>query len=47
MPEEPPAPVRRRDVDRIPRGLWVRILVYGVIGHVLAAFLFLLFALAP
>jgi hypothetical protein len=31
--------------DRIPRGIWVRVLIYVVAGHVLAAFLFLLFAI--
>ncbi|WP_174248422.1 DUF6126 family protein [Streptomyces hoynatensis] len=36
--------VRRPDKDRIPRGLWVRVLVYGLIGHLFAAFLIFLFA---
>ncbi|WP_234314068.1 DUF6126 family protein [Streptomyces sp. NBRC 109706] len=30
--------------DTIPRGLWIRVLLYGLVGHLLAAFLVLLFA---
>ncbi|WP_077801591.1 DUF6126 family protein [Streptomyces sp. JHA26] len=29
--------------DKLPRALWVRLLVYIVLGHVVAGFLFLLF----
>ncbi|MFJ4782371.1 DUF6126 family protein [Streptomyces sp. NPDC088794] len=29
--------------DKIPRALWVRLLIYIAAGHVFAAFLFLLF----
>ncbi|WP_234347257.1 DUF6126 family protein [Streptomyces specialis] len=29
--------------ERIPRGLWIRILVYGLLGHLFAAFLIFLF----
>ncbi len=31
--------------DRIPRGLWVRMLVYGLVGHLFAGFLVFLFSL--
>lgn len=31
--------------DRIPRGIWVRVLIYIAAGHLFAGFLFLLFAL--
>ncbi|MGW2208641.1 DUF6126 family protein [Streptomyces sp. NPDC001781] len=31
--------------DKLPRSLWVRLVVYVALGHVLAAFLFLLFSL--
>ncbi|MEU6386741.1 DUF6126 family protein [Streptomyces bauhiniae] len=31
--------------EKLPRSLWVRLLVYVALGHVLAAFLFLLFSL--
>ncbi len=31
--------------DRIPRGIWVRVLIYVFAGHLLAAFVFLLFTL--
>ncbi|MDT0305884.1 DUF6126 family protein [Streptomyces sp. DSM 44917] len=40
-----PVPARRRVLDRIPRGLWIRVLLYGLVGHVFAAFLILLFEL--
>ncbi|MFD5157294.1 DUF6126 family protein [Streptomyces hawaiiensis] len=30
--------------ERLPRGLWVRLLIYLVLGHVFAAFVYLLFA---
>ncbi|MFD5335494.1 DUF6126 family protein [Streptomyces hawaiiensis] len=34
-----------RDMEeRLPRGLWVRLLIYLVLGHVFAAFVYLLFA---
>ncbi|MEU9592170.1 DUF6126 family protein [Streptomyces sp. NPDC048219] len=29
--------------DKLPRALWVRLLIYIVLGHVVAGFLFLLF----
>ncbi|MGW3204291.1 DUF6126 family protein [Streptomyces sp. NPDC001135] len=29
---------------KFPRALWVRLIIYIALGHVLAAFLFLLFA---
>ncbi|MET7611956.1 MULTISPECIES: DUF6126 family protein [Streptomyces] len=31
--------------EKLPRSLWVRLVVYVALGHVLAAFLFLLFSL--
>ncbi|MER8029272.1 DUF6126 family protein [Streptomyces bauhiniae] len=31
--------------EKLPRALWVRLVVYVALGHVLAAFLFLLFSL--
>lgn len=30
--------------EKFPRALWVRLIIYGVAGHVLAAFIYLLFA---
>ncbi|MFD3558342.1 DUF6126 family protein [Streptomyces sp. NPDC058686] len=43
QPERPPA---RRDVeDKLPRGIWVRLLVYVFAGHLVAAFIYLLFTL--
>ncbi|GGQ74823.1 DUF6126 family protein [Streptomyces sp. NPDC003470] len=29
--------------DKLPRALWVRLLIYIALGHVVAGFLFLLF----
>ncbi|MDG9722580.1 MULTISPECIES: DUF6126 family protein [unclassified Streptomyces] len=29
--------------EKFPRALWVRLFIYLVVGHVLAAFLYLLF----
>ncbi|WP_406443576.1 DUF6126 family protein [Streptomyces sp. NBC_00631] len=31
--------------EKFPRALWVRLIIYIAVGHVLAAFLFLLFSL--
>ncbi|WP_107081758.1 DUF6126 family protein [Streptomyces sp. SBT349] len=36
---------RRGRADRIPRGLWIRVLLYGVAGHAVAGFLIFLFSL--
>ncbi|MFD4989143.1 DUF6126 family protein [Streptomyces sp. NPDC058374] len=40
-----PAPARgRRDMEeRLPPSLWIRLLVYVVVGHLLAGFIYLLF----
>ncbi|MFF2851093.1 DUF6126 family protein [Streptomyces sp. NPDC058001] len=29
--------------EKLPRGLWIRLIVYVAVGHLLAAFIFLLF----
>ncbi|MER6569330.1 DUF6126 family protein [Streptomyces sp. NPDC001093] len=35
-----------RDLEtKFPRSLWIRLIIYIAVGHLLAAFLFLLFAL--
>ncbi|WP_328351833.1 DUF6126 family protein [Streptomyces sp. NBC_00445] len=31
--------------EKFPRALWVRLIIYLVVGHVFAAFIFLLFEL--
>ncbi|MDQ0994163.1 DUF6126 family protein [Streptomyces sp. V3I7] len=31
--------------ERFPRALWVRLIIYIAVGHVLAAFIYLLFTL--
>jgi hypothetical protein len=41
---EPAAP-RRSIEERFPRALWVRLIVYIAVGHLLAAFIYLLFEL--
>ncbi|MEV5148769.1 MULTISPECIES: DUF6126 family protein [Streptomyces] len=30
--------------EKFPRSLWIRLIIYIALGHVLAAFLYLLFA---
>ncbi|MEU6845818.1 DUF6126 family protein [Streptomyces sp. cg28] len=35
-----------RDIeDKLPRGIWVRVLIYVFVGHAFAAFVYLLFTL--
>ncbi|RII20681.1 hypothetical protein DSC45_05590 [Streptomyces sp. YIM 130001] len=36
---------RKRVEETIPRGLWIRLFVYFVAGHLLAGFIYLLFTL--
>ncbi|MEV0318387.1 DUF6126 family protein [Streptomyces sp. NPDC050659] len=31
--------------EKFPRGLWVRLIVYVAVGHLFAAFIYLLFSL--
>ncbi|MFI8347017.1 DUF6126 family protein [Streptomyces sp. NPDC085596] len=31
--------------EKLPPALWIRVVIYVVLGHLLAAFLFLLFSL--
>jgi hypothetical protein len=38
-------PARRDIEDKLPRGIWVRVLVYVFAGHALAAFIYMLFTL--
>ncbi|MCQ4206373.1 DUF6126 family protein [Streptomyces longispororuber] len=43
---EPAGRSARRDIeDKLPRGIWVRVLVYVFAGHALAAFIYMLFTL--
>jgi hypothetical protein len=45
-PTESAAPVtRRRMVEKFPRALWVRLIIYIAVGHLFAAFIYLLFEL--
>lgn len=40
-----PATPRRSMVEKFPRALWVRLIIYIAVGHIFAAFIFLLFSL--
>ncbi|MFD7552663.1 DUF6126 family protein [Streptomyces sp. NPDC059578] len=45
-PAAPPAvePVRRpRIEDKMPPSIWIRLLIYVAVGHLVAAFIWLLF----
>lgn len=33
--------------EKLPRAMWVRLFIYVVVGHVLAAFIYFLFEVAP
>lgn len=42
----PEPPARRSDMEeKFPRGLWVRLIIYVAVGHLFAAFVYLLFTL--
>lgn len=46
VPAEPVrAEPRKRVEETIPRGLWIRLFVYFVAGHLFAGFIYLLFEL--
>ena len=36
---------RRSMDDKLPRALWVRLIIYVAVGHLFAAFVYLLFTL--
>ncbi|MER5400852.1 DUF6126 family protein [Streptomyces sp. NPDC059445] len=40
-----PTERRRSMEDRFPRALWVRLIIYVAVGHLFAAFIYLLFTL--
>jgi hypothetical protein len=44
---EPTEPGTRRTSmeDKLPRALWVRLIIYVAVGHLFAAFIYLLFTL--
>ncbi|MFD3578477.1 DUF6126 family protein [Streptomyces sp. NPDC058644] len=46
-PVSPPAPAKKAMSmeEKFPRGLWVRLIVYVAVGHLFAAFIYLLFSL--
>ncbi|UXY23210.1 DUF6126 family protein [Streptomyces cynarae] len=43
MTEQPESRPRRMMEEKFPRGLWVRLIVYIAVGHLFAAFIYLLF----
>ncbi|MBB4795039.1 MULTISPECIES: DUF6126 family protein [Streptomyces] len=44
MTEQPETGPRRKDVeDKFPRALWIRLFIYIAVGHLFAAFIYLLF----
>nr|WP_237773297.1 MULTISPECIES: DUF6126 family protein [Streptomyces] len=38
-------PARRSMEEKFPRALWVRLIIYVAVGHLFAAFIYLLFEL--
>ncbi|MEV7341217.1 DUF6126 family protein [Streptomyces sp. NPDC093544] len=43
---EPTGSGPRRDMDdKLPRALWVRLIIYVAVGHLFAGFVYLLFTL--
>ncbi|MGX2993537.1 DUF6126 family protein [Streptomyces sp. JNUCC 64] len=44
-PTEPQTPVRRQPQleDKMPPSIWIRLVIYVAVGHVVAAFIWLLF----
>lgn len=44
MTEQPETrPQRRNMEEKFPRALWIRLIIYIAVGHLFAAFIFLLF----
>ncbi|MGW5733692.1 MULTISPECIES: DUF6126 family protein [Streptomyces] len=46
-PEPAPAPAKKTMSleEKLPRGLWIRLIIYVAVGHLFAAFIYLLFTL--
>lgn len=44
-PDPAPAKKAMSLEEKFPRGLWVRLIVYVAVGHLFAAFIYLLFSL--
>ncbi|WP_367046760.1 DUF6126 family protein [Streptomyces sp. Je 1-332] len=48
-PDSAPAPAPAKKAmsleEKLPRGLWIRLIVYVAVGHLFAAFVYLLFSL--
>ncbi|GAA1900514.1 hypothetical protein GCM10009837_24180 [Streptomyces durmitorensis] len=49
VPVPGPAPVPAKKAmsmeEKLPRGLWIRLIIYVAVGHLFAAFIYLLFSL--
>ncbi len=47
QPEQPEQPAKKvmRLEEKFPRALWVRLIIYVAVGHIFAAFIYLLFEL--
>jgi hypothetical protein len=45
QPDPAPAKKVMSMEEKFPRGLWVRLIVYVAVGHLFAAFIYLLFTL--
>lgn len=47
--EAAPAPADAKKAmsmeEKLPRGLWIRLIIYVAVGHLFAAFIYLLFSL--
>jgi hypothetical protein len=44
-PARPERPAKSTMEEKFPRALWVRLIIYVAVGHVFAAFIYLLFEL--
>lgn len=44
-PVRPERPAENTMEEKFPRALWVRLIIYVAVGHVFAAFIYLLFEL--
>ncbi|MGV9881415.1 DUF6126 family protein [Streptomyces sp. NPDC003006] len=45
IPQAPKRPAENTMEEKLPRTLWIRLFIYVAVGHVFAAFIYLLFEL--
>ncbi|MEU0689613.1 DUF6126 family protein [Streptomyces uncialis] len=43
QPTEPRPPSRQNIEDKMPRSIWIRLIIYVAVGHLVAGFIWLLF----